>query len=343
MKVAIVGDIFLGEQHWTFSRGCVSQLNKGMPLFDTNLEKIIAQVDYFIGNLETPVLERRPLDPANFCFATSPMAVKKLLAHTKCLVLSVANNHILDHGMPGYQQTIRVLQELGVPVLGSKDILPDDPFHYIEVSNEPRLAIGAFCAASTGLAYNDVIWMLDEDKVLEAVQHASAQARWVVVLLHWGQEFVGTPSYSQVIFLRRLVEAGASVIVGHHPHVLHPIVANDETIIASSLGNFIFDQYWFPNACQGAVLWIESFPEGLSARVFHTKIERQLPVKLINKKYHEVSRQEIPVLNNKLYTCIAWLRCQQYRILARLDLLLHAWPNFRAKLACMRMWSRSIK
>ena len=311
-----------------------------MLLLDADLARIIAQVDYFIGNLETPVLERPPSDPIKFCFATSPMAIKRLLSHIKLPMLSIANNHILDHGMPGYQQTIRVLQELGVLVLGSKDILPDDPFYYIEVSNKLRLAVGAFCATSTGLRQNDVIWMLDEEKVLRAVRHASTQAKWVIVALHWGQEYVGTPSHSQVVFLRRLAEAGADVVVGHHPHVLHPIVTNNQTIIASSLGNFIFDQYWSRKTCHGALLWVEFSTAGLSGKIFRTRISRQLPVELTGKHSQEISQQPLRDWPDLIHGCAAYLCAQLYRILARLDLLLHAWPNPLEKLRCVRTWSR---
>ena len=64
--------------------------------------------------------------------------------------------------------------------------------------------------------------------------------------VHWGEEFLDYPSASQVVFAHKLVDAGASLILGHHPHVLQGIERYNGSVIAYSLGNFVFDMWQSP-------------------------------------------------------------------------------------------------
>jgi poly-gamma-glutamate synthesis protein (capsule biosynthesis protein) len=88
---------------------------------------------------------------------------------------------------------------------------------------------------------------LDRARALDAVKAAAAGADAVVVSLHWGDEYQQQPRGDDVDFAHRLAEAGATVILGHHPHVLQPIELftrsdGKTTVIAYSLGNFVSNQ-----------------------------------------------------------------------------------------------------
>jgi poly-gamma-glutamate synthesis protein (capsule biosynthesis protein) len=97
-----------------------------------------------------------------------------------------------------------------------------------------------------------------DDAALQRVQQARHDADAVVVMVHWGAEYAATPTAAQHEWARKLVGAGADVIIGAHPHVLQPVEQVESNghsgIVAYSLGNFIFDQSFRQETSTGAVL-----------------------------------------------------------------------------------------
>src|SRR5205814_2386723 len=63
-----------------------------------------------------------------------------------------------------------------------------------------------------------------ESEVLRDVERLRCDANYVIVSLHWGEEFAADPSVAEVRFARQIIEAGAALLIGHHPHVVRPIV-----------------------------------------------------------------------------------------------------------------------
>jgi hypothetical protein len=96
-----------------------------------------------------------------------------------------------------------------------------------------------------------------EGNVLEAEADVSRLRREcdaVIVSLHWGDEFLGAPADRQVAAAARMVDAGAALVVGHHPHVLGPIQRLQEGVVAYSLGNFSSDMLWMPELRLGGAI-----------------------------------------------------------------------------------------
>lgn len=77
--------------------------------------------------------------------------------------------------------------------------------------------------------------------MIEDIQRASKESDMVIVSVHWGKEYVDTPTEAQYRLGRTAIDAGASIVLGHHPHVLQGIEFYNGGIICYSLGNFIFD------------------------------------------------------------------------------------------------------
>jgi poly-gamma-glutamate synthesis protein (capsule biosynthesis protein) len=77
---------------------------------------------------------------------------------------------------------------------------------------------------------------------------------YVVVSLHWGEEFVPRPSAGEVALGRSIIDAGASLVIGHHPHVLRPVELYGAGVIAYSLGNFAADMVWQRRLREGALV-----------------------------------------------------------------------------------------
>jgi poly-gamma-glutamate synthesis protein (capsule biosynthesis protein) len=100
------------------------------------------------------------------------------------------------------------------------------------------------------------------DGVVADVSRLRSECDTVIVSLHWGDEFAEQPSASDVQNAKRIVEAGASLIVGHHPHVLRPLAKQGGAIVAFSLGNFASDMLWLDDTRTGAMLWASFGPNG---------------------------------------------------------------------------------
>jgi poly-gamma-glutamate synthesis protein (capsule biosynthesis protein) len=106
------------------------------------------------------------------------------------------------------------------------------------------------------LAFDDSVAPLDVAAAAEAVAAAAEQAAPVVVSVHWGGEYQAAPGPRQRALAEALVAAGADVIVGHGPHVLQRVEWIGESLVAYSLGNFLFDQPYPADCRQGAILRI---------------------------------------------------------------------------------------
>jgi poly-gamma-glutamate synthesis protein (capsule biosynthesis protein) len=151
--------------------------------------------------------------------------------------VSLANNHALDAGEAGLRETASALRGAGIV-----------PW----TESTPTVIAGA--PSVRGLAFDDSAASLDVASAAVAVADAAAQADVVVVSIHWGGEYQAAPGARQQAIASALSEAGARVIAGHGPHVLQPVEWVGETLVAYSLGNFLFDQH-YPLDCRwGAIL-----------------------------------------------------------------------------------------
>jgi len=180
----------------------------------------------------------------------APAELPEALRSSGFSVLSTANNHAFDQGGPGVRETLERLEAQGLTAVGSGTDRAGAEAPRILVRNGLRVAFLAF----TDLFNQDLdrspdepwVRRLDPATAPGAVRAARAQADAVVVSLHWGTEYSHVPGKRQRGLVRSLVEAGADVILGHHPHVLQPVEVVESgarrALVAYSLGNFISNQ-----------------------------------------------------------------------------------------------------
>ncbi|MBN1139543.1 MAG: CapA family protein [Anaerolineae bacterium] len=188
-----------------------------------------------IANLESP-LTARPQLKEGYDLRAPPEAVTALRA-AGIDALSLANNHALDAGQPGLSETASVLQAAGIAPW-----LDETPT--------------AMAPSLYGLALDDSAIPLDIAAAAEAVAAAAAHADVVVVSIHWGSEYQAAPSPRQQAIAAALADAGATVIAGHGPHVLQRVEWLGRTLVAYSLGNFLFDQLYPADCRWGALLQV---------------------------------------------------------------------------------------
>lgn len=161
-------------------------------------------------------------------------------------VVSLANNHSTDRGMAALVSGIDVLSRLGVASVGAGADLQAAASPLVIEAQGTQIGFLAFASthpwvgalAATPTAGG--VAALLEDDAEKRVRELASQVDSVVVSLHWGKEYIPLPSPDQTALARRLVDAGAAVVLGHHPHVIQPVEEYAEGVICYSLGNFLF-------------------------------------------------------------------------------------------------------
>ncbi|MEM6993011.1 MAG: CapA family protein [Myxococcota bacterium] len=244
------------------------------------------QSDLLVGNLETPLVRDLPLDSpigSKFRFGASLEHAKNLVT-AGFSVMSLANNHYYDMRVDGLTQTPVLLRELGLTPIGAARA--EEPLFRVETVERNGWTIG-FVAVSTrrnapkrdGVPELPFLSTRDMAETLAPlVKQAKADHDLAMVVVHWGNEYAEDPDYAQVKAAHALVDAGADIVVGHHPHVLQAVEAYGGGLIAYSMGNFLFENTTDIPRLTG-VLRVRFSDAGCFDRaVFHPAYIKRLPV-----------------------------------------------------------------
>lgn len=190
-----------------------------------------------IGNLEAPLTDPCQLKDHVMSFCVPTKAIDGL-TYAGFDVLSLANNHTLNYGPKGLSDTKATLTAAGIEGIENYQT------KVITVNGQP---LGL-------LALDDVSAPLDEAQITAALKTLAPQTDTVIVLIHWGNEYEPNPSPRQRAQTKMLIDQGADIILGTHPHVLEPIEREKNALVVYSLGNFVFDQMWSPETRESLVL-----------------------------------------------------------------------------------------
>jgi len=243
---AAAGD---GEPGWAALFGDVADVFRG--------------ADFGFVNLETPVAPEHSHGTKPFLF-DAPAALPEALKASGIKIVSFANNHVMDQGWAGFAESREHLKDAGLLIAGTSDNTASAWQPVITEANgikvgwlgmtrwlngnrnpdkddQPHVNFFPYPGEAGGAAG------ADEATVLNAVKAAREQCDLLVISMHWGVEYATAPRPEDVDLARKMLEAGASVIVGAHPHVLQPIETyttqdGRETVIFYSLGNFLSNQ-----------------------------------------------------------------------------------------------------
>lgn len=200
----------------------------------------LAAADLTFGNLESPLSTVGSHDPPNCVFRANPEYVK-VLTLTGFDLVSLANNHCTDPGWEGYLQTLKHLDQAEIKYVGGARARAQASWPRMTKVN--GLTVG-------WLAYTDLDFPVgcpsrvprDLSRHREQIAAVKNKCDLLIVSYHWGQEYWEHPSERQKQVGRAAVEAGADLVLGHHPHVLEGIEIYRGRPILYSMGNFIFDQ-----------------------------------------------------------------------------------------------------
>lgn len=237
--------------------------SQGWGALFSDVSDVFHGVDFGFVNMETPVAPAHSHGSKPFMF-DAPVALIEGLKASGIKIVSFANNHVMDQGWPGFAETREHLRDEGMLFAGSGDTAADTWQPVITEANgikvgwlgmtrwlngnrnpdkddQPHVNFFPYPGESGGAAG------MDEAGVLEAVKKARAQCDLLVVSIHWGIEYAAAPRPEDVETAHKILEAGATVIVGHHPHVLQAVETYQtedgrNTVIFYSLGNFLSNQ-----------------------------------------------------------------------------------------------------
>lgn len=201
----------------------------------------LQSADITFINLETPLIPNCPIMNDGFTFCGDERHIEGL-RFAGVDVANLGNNHIGNFGAEAVEST--------VALLSSKSIVP------VGVQNPQYIMADGIRFAFLG--YNDigrqgVVAHLDDGTFEDDIRIASHNADVVVVQPHWGIEYTHEPSNRQIEMAHRMIDAGADIIIGNHPHWVQPVEFYKDGVIVYAHGNFIFDQMWSDKTTQGVI------------------------------------------------------------------------------------------
>lgn len=237
MKILLVGDFFPGLR-----------LEKAMHQPPTEVlgsfASDIQQADLAIVNLEAPLTSHlQPILKTGPALKGSPQAAA-FLKSAGFHLLALANNHILDFGEAGLQDTLDTLDKAGLQYVGAgaHAAAAAQPFWFTHSGSKLAVLNFADNEWSTTHGANAGANPIDPIENYRTIRAIKKQADFLLVITHSGHERYPLPSPRQKSLFRFYIEAGASAVVNHHPHCVSGYEQYQDGIIFYSLGNFLFDQ-----------------------------------------------------------------------------------------------------
>ena len=228
----------------------------------------LRSADITVGNLESTLSTEGPPEQGGDSFGADP-GVLRWLRLAGFDALSLGNNHVGDYGDAALLTTVRLVRESALRPFGAGADLAAASRPAVVRRNGVRFgligfnAIGETPTAGPGTPGALSVRMpprtgplqeADLRHVTRQVARLDRRVDVVVVLPHWGTQYTHTPEPVQRTVSRRLVDAGADLVVGGHPHWVQGLDIHDGVVVAHSLGNFVFDMDFMVETQQGVVL-----------------------------------------------------------------------------------------
>lgn len=164
----------------------------------------------------------------------------------KLLAVSLSNNHIMDYGVEGLNSTLFELKKKGIQFFGVN--LPDDDTHnpVLIDHNGVSIALQSIVSESTSplVEFDDFNYLTTLGSTdLQRIGEIRKEVQKLVIYIHWGNRDSSYPSDTQVNGARKLIDAGADIVIGSHSHAPQSVEKYKHGIIAYNLGNFIMPEF----------------------------------------------------------------------------------------------------
>ncbi|MBI2390092.1 MAG: CapA family protein [Deltaproteobacteria bacterium] len=287
VTIASVGDIMGHEaiQKQAYARGWSSLWG--------NVTKFLDDANLTTGNLEAPTAYGIAVDGSlapdpgrvfdNWVYTGSPVAnmhrsVATALRNASFDYVSTGNNHALDRGRLGIDRTLDALDAAGLKHSGTVRSWETGPWSARVHRNGSDIHFVSCAFSTNGIADSSdqvLHCLLETDRLVSTVSSLARRSdvAAVIVTPHWGNEYSDTPNEWQRRLARQVLDAGATAVLGHHPHVLQPwekYLTKDgrETFIIYSLGNFISRHPTLTLARRSSILLYLGLTRGSNGKAF---------------------------------------------------------------------------
>lgn len=239
-SIGLMGDLGLGRH--------ITSTARAKNDFDFSFSGIspwLLTHDFNLANLESPIIKDCPLGvTGTFTFCGDTRFIPQLQKYN--FVVNLNNNHILNYGQNGLLQT--------------QNLLSDIPHFYDDfvTKNINGISIGF-------LGFDFITYpSTDKNEIINKIKKYDQQVDYLIVSIHWGNEYLPKPEQWRVNLAHDMIDAGADIIHGHHPHVWQGYEVYKDKPIFYSFGNFIFDQSWS---------WETSHSQIATLTISKTKVE----------------------------------------------------------------------
>ncbi len=271
VTLAAVGDIMLARQ----VTGTLESKGFDYPLASAKAKLEAADVRF--GNLESPLgTGGTPIPGKGIWYRGKPEALETVV-RGRFDIINLANNHILDYDTALFNETLTALDQKKIAHIGAGQNLDEARAPVIVEKNGLRIGFLGYSDMAEifwDYSYPRMFAATDEvpgiaplrrEMILEDIAKLKKKVDLVVVSLHWGEEYQNVPTPAQKELAHDVVDAGACLVLGHHPHAIQGVEFYDGAVIAYSLGNFITDQQFDDIVRESMVTTFTLTPEGVVA------------------------------------------------------------------------------
>lgn len=313
----IVGDCNFTDGFFDTGFGVGSSIASGKNPF-AKLEK--NSEDYWIGNFECVCADCSNLEGTHANqFRIAP---ENMLSVNHLDFYGVANNHVMQHGAEAYHQMVKYIESTGSLYAGTKE-KPTTVFEH----QGKKVAVTVFNQRPENFTKPPLSWAMPEYEDLKKELSRYDECDYRIVYVHWGVEFINYPYNDQKQFAHFLVDSGADIVIGMHPHVMQGFEVYKDKHIFYSLGNCVFNMPWEPTK-YSLMVNVDLESNRVSYQYLH--IEKDYFPKCVE---HVPERYTMEYLNglldicedNEIYFAKAKAYMAQYRKANRKDILKNAW------------------
>jgi poly-gamma-glutamate synthesis protein (capsule biosynthesis protein) len=272
VRILAFGDIMLGRHVETLMN------REGLNYPFLNMDQFVDDQEIVLGNLEGPIVDNhRQTADFTTSFSFKP-EVADLLKKSGFTHIMLANNHTFDRGESGFLSSQKYLDEAGLkqfghPRIASTEYILKEDYDGIEI-----IFIGFNEAVSN--------YFKPEEAALSIQQLKSENPKSIIIAnIHWGTEYVRTSNDKQQAIAKSFIDAGAEVVLGHHPHAVQEIEEYNGKFIVYSLGNFVFDQYFSQDTQEGLAVELKLAKTGVEEiKLIPVSIKKSQPAIMIEPR-----------------------------------------------------------
>lgn len=266
-SILFIGDVMLG-------RNVELLMNqKGTDYPFVFVDSLLTSTDAVVANLEGPIMQTSVPTPSGSLHFSFSSTTPKILAQHHIGIVNLANNHTFDYGGKGYAETASLLDAQGIVHFGHPFAFGEKYVVHQTIAGRKFIFVG----------FNATNPTFDTEGATHFIQNLPHDHETLVVEIHGGTEYNLHSSAFQQKLYRGFIDAGADLIIAHHPHVVEEIEQYKNKLIFYSLGNFIFDQYFSKDVEQMLAVQATFTDSTMSFKLIPLKSVRSQPM-LMNEQ-----------------------------------------------------------